>query len=90
MATAERRNSIMLELYKRKHDTINNLAAEFGVSVRTIKRDIDALSLTEPIYSQAGRYNGGVYILDENTLEILDRSDVEKSVLNKIYAVIRK
>ena len=88
MGTAERRKLIMKELCKRKHDTINNLAVEFGVSIRTIQRDIDVLSLTEPIYSQAGRYNGGVYVLDEYTLNRIQMSDVEKFVLNKIYAMI--
>jgi len=42
-----------------------NLAFEFGVSERTIRRDIDALSLVAPIYTQAGRYGGGVYILSD-------------------------
>ena len=63
--TAERRKEIMKLLCKRRHETIPNLAIELGVSARTIRRDIEELSLSEPIYTQAGRYGGGVYVLDD-------------------------
>ena len=43
MGTAERRSRILRALCRRRHDTMTNLATEFGVSVRTIMRDIDAL-----------------------------------------------
>lgn len=64
MGTTERRNAIMEVLAKRRHDKISNLASEFGVSERTIRRDIEILSLTEPIRTEAGRYGGGIYVLD--------------------------
>ena len=48
----------------RRYETTENLAAEFGVSERTIRRDIQALSLSQPLYTIQGRYNGGVYVLD--------------------------
>jgi len=65
MSLFERRTALLQRLYERKHDTLMNLAFEFGVSERTIRRDIDALSLVAPIYTQAGRYGGGVYILSD-------------------------
>ena len=49
-------------LCRRRSETIRNLAFEFEVSERTIRRDIDILSLNEPIYTQVGRYGGGVYV----------------------------
>lgn len=64
MGTAERRREIIKILCKRRHETIKNLASEFGVSVRTIQRDIESLSITEPIYTQSGKYTGGVYVVD--------------------------
>ena len=64
MGAAERRNAIMKVLYMRRYDKIANLAMEFGVSERTIRRDIEILSLNEPIYTQCGRYGGGVYIMN--------------------------
>ena len=54
MGTAERRAEIMRILCRRRHETISNLAEEFGVSTRTIQRDVEVLSITEPIYTQYG------------------------------------
>ena len=62
MGTAERRTEIMRVLCRRRHEKISNLAEEFGVSTRTILRDIEVLSIKEPIYTQCGRYGGGVYV----------------------------
>lgn len=59
---AERRSEIMKLLCRRRSETIRNLAFEFEVSERTIRRDIEILSLNEPIYTQVGRYGGGVYV----------------------------
>ena len=64
MNVAERRKQLIKLLYRRKHETIRNIAEEFGVSVRTIVRDVEVLSLTEPIYTKTGRYDGGVYIME--------------------------
>lgn len=65
MVSVERRKKIMRIIYRRGHETIANLAAEFGVSTRTMQRDIEALSLYEPIYTKNGRYDGGIYLIDE-------------------------
>lgn len=64
MKAAERRSRIMQQLNNRRHDTMENLAAEFNVSVRTIQRDIEDLSMTEPIYTKVGRHDGGVYVTE--------------------------
>lgn len=62
--TTERQFRLLNVLSRRRHDTVGNLAAEFGVSERTIRRDIDVLSTIAPIYTQSGRYFGGVYMID--------------------------
>lgn len=64
MNTRERRNAIMRILRNRRHETVRNLANELSVCPRTVQRDINALSLTESIYTQVGRYYGGVYMQD--------------------------
>lgn len=64
MGTAERRLKLMSLLCKRRHETMSNLATEFGVSVRTIQRDIDEISDMVPVYVKTGRYEGGVYMMD--------------------------
>ena len=60
----ERRAAILDRLCKRRQDTIDNLAAEFGVSRRTIRYDIEELSCAYPIESIKGRYGGGVRVAD--------------------------
>lgn len=61
MRPNERRQAIIETLCIRRHETMKNLATEFGVSVRTIYYDIEILSLTYPITTVQGKY-GGVYI----------------------------
>ena len=83
MGTAERRTEIMRVLCRRRHETISNLADEFGVSTRTILRDIEVLSVAEPIYTQCGRY-GGVYVIDNYSMSRMYMTDKELSVLHKL------
>ena len=85
MRNAERQREIMKVLCRRRHENIRNLAHEFGVSMRTIQRDIEALSITEPIYTQSGRYGGGVYVVDGYSINRMYMSDAELSVLQKLY-----
>ena len=64
MSVKERRRDIWMRLLERRKDTIQNLASEFNVSPRTIRYDIDALSLSYPIETVRGRYGGGVKVSD--------------------------
>lgn len=55
-----------------------DLAKKFEVSVRTIYRDIDALSQANiPIYTKPGR-NGGIYLMDDFILNKAILSNEEK------------
>ena len=72
-------------LCRRQHETISNLASELGVSTRTIQRDVEALSITEPIYTQPGKYFGGVYVIDGYSIDRMYMTDSELNVLNKLY-----
>ncbi len=84
MGTAERRNAILKALCRRRYETIGNLATEFEVSERTIRRDIEVLSYTEPIYTQSGRHAGGVYVVDGYHMDRMYMSEEEIAVLRKI------
>ena len=64
MGPNERRQQIMETLCHRRQETMNNLAFEFGVSIRTIRNDIDTLSLSYPLETVRGRYGGGVRVMD--------------------------
>ena len=85
MGTAERRYEIMKTLCRRRYETIRNLASEFGVSMRTVQRDIEALSRTEPIYTQFGKYGGGVYVVKGYSMDRIYMADKELDVLQKLY-----
>lgn len=64
MGPNERRMEIMETLCQRRQETMANLATEFGVSVRTIRNDIDYLSLSYPLETIRGRYGGGVKVME--------------------------
>ena len=64
MGTAERIIEMMKYLCRVRHSTMPELAESFGVSVRTVKRDIDELGYLIPLETKTGRYDGGVYVMD--------------------------
>ncbi len=65
MLTAnERRQEILDLLSDRRFTTIDQLMNDFNVSRSTIKRDIEILSLSAPIYSVPGN-GGGIRVADE-------------------------
>lgn len=84
MNMAERRAALIKIICRRGHETIPNLAREFGTSERTILRDIEVLSLTEPIYTKTGRYLGGVYIMNGYSPYKLYLKDNEINLIRKI------
>ena len=83
METSDRREEILRHLCRERSSTIYKLASLFGVSARTIQRDISALSLRHPIYTQVGKYWGGVYIREGYYSDRLYLSDIECEVLKK-------
>lgn len=68
MNTVHRRTEIINILIIRRHTTANELAQEFGVSIRTIQYDIQALTPVYPIYTKQGE-NGGIFISFELCIE---------------------
>jgi predicted DNA-binding transcriptional regulator YafY len=59
----ERRSEIMRILDGRRRETMSNFAFQFGVSIRTICYDIDALTASHPIETVRGK-NGCVKLTD--------------------------
>ena len=60
---------IVYHLLDKGRATASELAEKFEVSVRTIYRDIDALSGAGiPIYAEAGR-NGGIYLMNDFVMD---------------------
>lgn len=58
-----RRKEILDVLMRRRQDTVSNLAFEFHVSQRTIKRDICILSRDHAIETRQG-YGGGIRVAE--------------------------
>lgn len=89
MGTAERRLAIYRYLCRKRHATIPELAAEFGVSTKTIQRDINVVeySLHLPLIVKAGKYGGGIYVLDTYSTDAYKKSD-EVCVLKKAHDLL--
>ncbi|MCX4269554.1 MAG: YafY family protein [Lachnospiraceae bacterium] len=69
---------IVYYLLDKGQTTASELAEKFEVSVRTIYRDIDALSGAGiPVYSEAGR-NGGIHLMNDFVLDKVVLSEEEK------------
>lgn len=61
--TAERRMEILEYICRKRRTSRFELALYFGVSTRTIERDLLILSCSYPIYTQQG-FSGGVFVED--------------------------
>ncbi len=59
----DRRQAILELLSDRRQTTLDSLALEFGVSKMTIRRDIETLSCSAPIYTLQGN-GGGIRVAD--------------------------
>ena len=69
---------IVYHLLDKGKATAPELAEKFEVSVRTIYRDIDALSGAGiPVYTETGR-NGGIYLMNDFVLDKAVLSEEEK------------
>lgn len=64
MSGEERRQAIIEILNLRRQATMDSLAAEFGVTRRTLVNDIAALTCSYPIVTIRGRHGGGVKLED--------------------------
>lgn len=72
-------------LYRRRHETMSNLAFELGVSRQTIQNDIAALSIEHPeIDIRSGRYGGGVFINARHSCGNRYLAPCEKDVLQRL------
>ncbi len=77
---------IVYILLEKKVVTANELASYFGVSIRTIYRDIDILSTSNiPIYTNKGK-GGGISLLDNF---VLDKSLLSEEDQNQILFALQ-
>lgn len=77
MQKSQRLIQLMMMINAKKSFTVKELADEFGLSVRTLSRDLDELSsLGVPIYSVQGR-GGGYRLLQERLLPPISFTESE-------------
>ena len=84
LGPSERRRAILEVLCQRRQDTRENLAHEFGVSLRTISNDIDDLSRTYPIITTRGKYGGGIKVLDGYRLDRKYLNPAQQHLLKRL------
>lgn len=82
-STADRRMEILDVLIQRRFVKIDELANEFGVSRRTVIRDVQVLSCSHPILTETGPA-GGVKIAEGYRLGMRYLNDEQKSLLEKL------
>lgn len=92
MGTAERRLEILKYLCKYKYAKMSELADMFGVSRRTIQRDIYEIEgiFYLPIKMKHGKYEGGVYVEDNMDLNKLYERKDKILLLNKVKRITEK
>lgn len=90
MGTAERRLELLKYLCRVRHATLGALGAHFGVSRRTIQRDIIEIELifAIPLETRRGRYDGGVYVLGDYRFDRMYMSDEELALLQKASTLL--
>ena len=89
MDAVERRQQILELLCQRRKDTMQNLAAELGVSERTIRRDVEILTRSDPLETVCGRYGGGVRVADWYHLDRQRMSPKQTALLRRLAADLR-
>ena len=88
--TSERRIEIIRLLCRRRKETVKNIAMEFGVTERTIRRDIEVLCISYPIYTKRGRIDGGVSLIDSFSFERLYMTDKTQQLFEKALDLLEK
>ncbi|MEH7439327.1 YafY family protein [Neobacillus drentensis] len=88
MTRAKRLNEMIMMVNRKKRFTVKELAQEFGVSKRTILRDLQELSgMGVPLYSEVGPH-GGYQVLNERILPpIVFSEDEAVSIFFAIHAL---
>lgn len=91
MGTAERRLEILKYLCRHRHATMPQLAEMFGVSVRTIQRDIFEIEATfhVPLHTRGGKYAGGVFVQGDYSFDRAYMHKDELDLLAKVRELVR-
>lgn len=91
MGTAERRLEILKYLCRYRCATMPQLAEKFGVSVRTIQRDIFEIEATfhVPLDIRCGKYDGGVFVKGDYSFDRAYMHKDELELLAKVQGLVK-
>ena len=91
MGTAERRLEILKYLCRYRRATMTHLAEKFGVSVRTIQRDIFEIEAIfhVPLDIRCGKYAGGVFVKGNYSFDRAYMHRDELELLAKVQRLIK-
>ena len=89
MGTAERRLEMFKYLCEVRKTTMPELSKKFGVSVRTVQRDILEIEITfhAPLDIRGGRY-GGVFVVGDYSFDRAYMCEEEIALLRKIESLV--
>ena len=87
LTATERRRALLETLCKRRFDTRENLAFEFGVSKRTIEYDVTVLSINYPVYTVQGN-GGGIRVMDGFDLDKPRLTEKQTAFLVKLLPAL--
>lgn len=87
MTAIERREAILDALCVRRQEQVSNLAEEFGVNERTIRRDLLELGCSYPIETIRGN-GGGVKIADWYHRDRRYLSPEQADLLNRLSSSV--
>ena len=91
MVTAlERRQEIIEILCQKRTVKANYLATYFDVSVRTIIRDIEILTLSYPITTKTGKYESGIYLADGYYIGKQYLTDEQEKLLKELTGTVNE
>lgn len=91
MGTAERRLELLKYLCRLRRATMPELAERFGVSVRTIQRDILEIETVfrVPLEVRCGKHGGGVYVMGNYSFDRAYMHDDELAVLTRVQELVK-
>lgn len=88
VTNAERWIEIMKELCQKRFVTMSYLAEKHNVSRRTIQRDMYSISRLMPIEIRQGRNTGGIYVIDNYTMDKAYMTEEQINLLLKIKSIV--
>jgi len=84
MKRQQRLLAMLVALQERHRTTAAELAGEFGVSERTVLRDVQALADADvPVFAERGRF-GGIVLLPGTQIDLARMTQAEAEILNVV------